>query len=96
MTVPGAECWQVLLATVKSVEVTGLASEADSRIRAEYSFVYSLTELGTELSKLSPIPNLPFPPKTLTDVVPIEVEKKYNRSALFKLYDDGWRLYTVF
>lgn len=79
------------MATLKAVEgvevkVTGLTKPAEllgsTVVEAEFTYTYKLNPLGKALAEKT---------KSISEPAPEEEQTKQGR-AVFKLYDDGWRL----
>ena len=96
--VPGAlERWEVPLAAKKFVAITNVLREQRTGVQVAqvtYSWVYSLTPLGTELFKSERIPsagrgNESSAPADLTG---IDLKKTYEDKAIFTLVHGSWHL----
>lgn len=96
--VPGAlERWEVPLAAKKFVAITNVLREQRMGVQVAqvtYSWVYSLTPLGTELFKSERIPsagggNESSAPADLTG---IDLKKTHEDKAIFTLVHGSWHL----
>ncbi len=96
--VPGAlERWEVPLAAKQFVAITNVLREQRMGVQVAqvtYSWVYSLTPLGTELFKSERIPsarrgNESSAPAYLTG---IDLKKTYEDTAIFTLVHGSWHL----
>jgi len=108
VTAPGREAdrtqspferWEVPLATKKLVGITSVLRGQQMGVQfaeVHYTWVYSLTPLGTELFKNERIPSTGrgntegwIAPTQLTDIT---LNKTFESKATFFFHDGGWRL----
>lgn len=91
------ERWEVPLATKKLVAITTVLRERRMGIQiaqVTYSWVYSLTPLGTELFKNQRIPSAGRRNESSApaELMGIDLNKTYEDKAIFTLVRGGWHL----
>lgn len=96
--IPGQlERWEVPLATKKLVAITNVMREQSMGIQVaqvSYSWVYSLTPLGTELFKNEKLSTTGRGTEwsTPTELTGIDLSKSYEDKAIFTLGHGAWHL----
>ena len=96
--VPGAlERWEVPLAAKQFVAITNVLREQRMGVQVAqvtYSWVYSLTPLGTELFKSERIPSARSGNESSApaDLTGIDLKKTYEGKAIFTLVHGSWHL----
>jgi hypothetical protein len=91
------ERWEVPFATKKLVAITNVLREQRMGIQVAqvtYTWVYSLTPLGTELFKNQQIPSAGRGNESSTpaELIGIDLNKTYEDKAVFTLVNGGWHL----